>query len=244
MSADDLTRRLALLRAAPDAVTLEGFHPLKHALRFGAEIELALAADPAAVRALAARLAPDLVEPLQRRLRPAAREVVAAALTRPLAPEVIAIARRPDHELEAVLAARRDRPVVLLEAPRHLGNVGAAIRVAAAADAAAVLTTGTQDPWAPAAIRGAAGLHYALPVLRVDELPVCGRPLIAVDPDGEPLTRTVLPAGAILAFGTERHGLSASLLARAEQRVGIPMRSGVSSLNLATAVAVVLFAAI
>ncbi len=47
--------------------------------------------------------------------------------------------------------------------------------------------------------------------------------------------------GRVLAFGTERGGLSPALLARADRRVRIPMRPGVSSLNLATAVAVVLY---
>ena len=51
-----------------------------------------------------------------------------------------------------------------------------------------------------------------------------------------------LPARAVLAFGTERHGLSAELLASADARIAIPMRAGVSSLNLATSVAAVLFA--
>ena len=46
----------------------------------------------------------------------------------------------------------------------------------------------------------------------------------------------------MLAFGTERHGLSDELLARADARISIPMRAGVSSLNLATSVAAVLFA--
>jgi TrmH family RNA methyltransferase len=147
---------------------------------------------------------------------------------------VLAVARRP--------APRAPGPgrVVLLEDPRHLGNVGAVVRVAAAAGAAAVLTTGTRDPWEPAALRGSAGLHFALPVARV-EAPPDDRPLVAVDPGGDPLGGA-LPADAVLAFGTERHGLSAALRARAEARVGIPMRSGVSSLNLATAVAVVLYA--
>ena len=67
-----------------------------------------------------------------------------------------------------------------------MGNLGAAIRVAAAADAAAVLTTGHNDPWHPDAIRGSAGLHFALPVARIDAAPTTTeRPLIAVDPDGE-----------------------------------------------------------
>ena len=45
----------------------------------------------------------------------------------------------------------------------------------------------------------------------------------------------------MLAFGTERHGLTSELLARADARIAIPMEPGVSSLNLATSVAVTLF---
>jgi TrmH family RNA methyltransferase len=67
------------------------------------------------------------------------------------------------------------------------------------------------------------------------------RPLIAIDPEGEPLHAAQLPPRAILAFGTERYGLSEELLGRADARLAIPMRAGVSSLNLATAVAAVLF---
>ena len=51
-----------------------------------------------------------------------------------------------------------------------------------------------------------------------------------------------LPARAVLVFGTERQGLSDELLAAADARLAIPMRAGVSSLNLATSVAAVLFA--
>ena len=51
-----------------------------------------------------------------------------------------------------------------------------------------------------------------------------------------------MPAGAVLAFGSERQGLSDALLARADLRVAIPMQAGISSLNLATAVAVMLYA--
>jgi TrmH family RNA methyltransferase len=46
----------------------------------------------------------------------------------------------------------------------------------------------------------------------------------------------------VLAFGTERYGLSGELAARADARISIPMAPGVSSLNLATSVAAVLFA--
>lgn len=46
----------------------------------------------------------------------------------------------------------------------------------------------------------------------------------------------------MLAFGSERRGLSPELSEQADACVAIPMRPGVSSLNLATSVAAVLFA--
>ena len=47
---------------------------------------------------------------------------------------------------------------------------------------------------------------------------------------------------ARLAFGLERRGLSSTVLAAADRQIALPMRPGVSSLNLASAVAVVLYA--
>ena len=132
-------------------------------------------------------------------------------------------------------------PAILLEQPRNMGNIGACIRVSAAGGAAAVIATGENDPWHPDAVRGAAGLQFALPVAKVEALPAGDRPLLAIDPEGEELTPGLIPPRAILAFGTERHGLSGEVFERAEARVAIPMREGVSSLNLATSVAIVLF---
>lgn len=231
-----LPQRFQQARADERLALLEGFHALKHALRFGAEIELVAATDPDALERLAADLAPDLAG----RFAALAQRVDATELERlvPRAPrtQVVAIARRP------AFRTPDSGPVVLLEDPRDLGNVGAVVRVAAAADAAAVLTTGTHDPWDPAALRGAAGLHFALPVGRAHDDALAARPLLALDPDGDVLDPARLPPDAVLAFGTERHGLSTELLARADARLRLPMRPGVSSLNLATAVAAALFA--
>jgi RNA methyltransferase, TrmH family len=241
-----LIPRFGRARRDPALAVLEGFHPLKHALRFGADVLEVVTADAAQLERLAAQLAPEL----SGRLRALAREVRPEVFRElaPLAPAtgVIALAERPAIAPRAALADARPAPVVLLEDPRDLGNMGACVRVAAAADAAGVLTTGSHDPWHPDALRGAAGLHYALPVARLrgleELLSVGERPLLALDPDGEELRPGELPARAVLAFGTERHGLSRELLAAADARVAIPMREGVSSLNLATSVAAVLFA--
>jgi RNA methyltransferase, TrmH family len=238
---DELVRRYRAARRDRSLAVLEGFHALKHALRFGAEVSEAVASDPDSLEALAAGLAPDLAGSLVERVTPVEEGTIAQLVPQAPRTGVVAIARRPAFDVGTVLADERAAPLVLLEEPRTMGNMGACVRVAAAADAAGVLTIGDNDPWHPDALRGAAGLHYALPVAAVNSLPECDRPLVAIDPGGEELGPGTIPSRAILAFGTERHGLSDALLERADARLGIPMREGVSSLNLATAVAAVLF---
>jgi TrmH family RNA methyltransferase len=240
-----LIPRFGRARRDPRLAVLEGFHPLKHALRFGANVLEVLTNDSPQLERLAGELAPEL----SARLLELAREIDPRVFEQlaPLAPStgVMALAERPAVDTAVVLSDRRPAPVILLEDPRDLGNMGACVRVAAAANAAGVLTSGSHDPWHPDALRGAAGLHYALPVARLEdlgELRAGARPLLALDPDGETLQPARLPANAVLAFGTERHGLSDELLEGADARVAIPMRAGVSSLNLATSVAAVLFA--
>ena len=252
-----LIRRYRTARRDPSLAVLEGFHSLKHALRFGGDVVEAVAADPGALRELAGELAPDLGDALVERTAPVAAEVLAELVPQAPRTGVVAIARRPQVDVGEVLADPRPAPLVLLEDPRTMGNMGACVRVAAAADAGGVLTTGPNDPWHPDALRGAAGLHFAVPVAalapssrisairgqgELDDLIAADRPLVAIDPDGDDLRPAGLPPRSILAFGTERYGLSAALLERADIRLGIPMREGVSSLNLATAVAAVLFA--
>jgi tRNA G18 (ribose-2'-O)-methylase SpoU len=228
-------------RRDPDLTVVEGFHALKHALRFGAELVEAVAVEPDSLEEMAGDLAPDLAGQLADRVEAVDKETLAGLV--PLVPHtgVVAIARRPGVDLGAALADPAPAPAVLLEQPRNMGNIGACIRVAAAAGAAALLTTGENDPWHPDAVRGAAGLQFALPVAAVEALPQSDRPLLAIDPDGEELAPERLPARAVLAFGTERHGLSSEVFERADARVSIPMREGVSSLNLATSVAIALF---
>jgi RNA methyltransferase, TrmH family len=220
-------------RRSRKLVVLEGFHAIKHAIRFGAEILGAWTADPDELESLAQRLAPDVRIP--------AEVVDIQALTN-VAPrgQIVAVARRPvQADPDTVLAGPGH--VVLLEDPRHLGNLGAVIRVAAAAGAAGVMTTGRHNPWHPDALRGSAGLHFGLPVHHIRAVRTQGRDLVALDPDGEPLVPGTFPAAAVLAFGTERDGLSDAVLAQAQRRVALPMSPGVSSLNLATAVAATLY---
>jgi TrmH family RNA methyltransferase len=238
---DPIVQRYRAARRDRELALLEGFHALKHALRFGAEVIEAVAEEPEELDCLAAQLAPDLAGSLAERTARVDAELLAQLVPHAPRTGVVAIARRPSIDVASVLADQRPAPVVLLEDPRTMGNMGACVRVAAAAAAAGVLTTGGNDPWHPEALRGAAGLHFALPVAQVESIPSGGRPLVAIDPGGEPLGEGEVDPRAILTFGTERYGLSDALLERADARLAIPMRKGVSSLNLATSVAAVLF---
>jgi TrmH family RNA methyltransferase len=237
---------LCQARRDPELVLIEGFHALKHALRFGAEILRAVITDPQEVRQLADALAPDVLQRLPEDTPVISAERLQAAGLKAPNTGVIALARRPVVDVRATLSDPRDAPVVLLEHPRGLGNIGWCVRTAAAAGVAGLLSTGVHDPWSPTCVRIGVGLQFALPVARIptDELLGLGggRPLVAVDPSGATLDPESLPPRCILAFGTERHGLSDELLQRADARVSLPMRPGVSSLNLASTVAALLYA--
>jgi TrmH family RNA methyltransferase len=239
-TADEVLARWRAVAGDPRAVLLDGFHAVKHALRFGAPLELVVTADRARVLALAGSLAPDLAATLAALLVQVDPGTL-AELTGGAHPTAVAgLARRPETTLREVA---RTAPLVLLDDPRHLGNVGAVVRVAAGLGAAAVLTTGTVDPWHPTVLRGAAGLHFALPVLRVDvaglaDLP---GPVLALDAAGADIRGLTVPDGAALVFGSERRGVSAALRRRADALVALPMRRQVSSYNLATSVAMALY---
>ena len=68
------------------------------------------------------------------------------------------------------------------------------------------------------------------------------RPLLAVDPDGDPLDPPSCPRARCSPSAPSATACPRSCSRRADARVSIPMRPGVSSLNLATSVAAVLFA--
>ena len=236
MAVDAQVRRVA---GRSGTVVLDGVHCVKHAVRFGAVLELLVTTDREAVVRLAAELAPDVVDVVAAAV-PVEAGALASVRGLRAGTELVGFARRP-------AAVATTGPTVLLDDPRNPGNVGAVVRVAAGFGAA-VRTTGTIDPWHPAVVRAAAGLHFATDVARLAgsitdvaaDVALVG-PVVGFDPAGEDLRGVTLPDRAVLAFGAERHGLSAAVRARADRLVAIPMRDRVSSYNLATSVAVGLY---
>lgn len=229
--------RIASARRDARYVLLEGIHAYKHAVRFGADVEVVATCDRGAATALLAELAPDVALPTW--TVDLDTDAWRALAPRELPSPLLAVAVRPVATAADVLAA--PGRTIVLDQPRHLGNLGAAIRVAAAADAGGVLVLGDADPWHPTAVRAAAGLQFAVTVARVDRLPATTRPVLVLDPEGEDAAAGAIPADAVLVVGSERTGASPEVLARADHRIRLPMRAGVSSLNLATAVAAALY---
>lgn len=221
---------------------IEGVQALKHAVRFNAEIEHYITCDIDMLRDLLAELAEDVVDIVLANITEVSEQVFNTLSPQPHRTKVIALAKRKQYALADIDSTK---PIVLLEEPRDLENIGAVIRVSAAADAGAVIITGPLNIWHPAIIRGAAGLHWALPVLQIDSRSLAelqgSRKLISLDPTGDDISTTTIPKSSILVFGTERHGISKRLLEQSDQIIRLPMREGVSSLNLATSVSATLY---
>ncbi|HEX6828912.1 MAG TPA: RNA methyltransferase [Burkholderiales bacterium] len=139
---------------------------------------------------------------------------------------------------------------VLLEDIQDPGNVGTILRCAAAAGAqAAWLSRGCADPWSPRVLRAAMGAHFRLPVHAGANLITVarefrGRVVAALPRAGRSLYECRLTGPLALVLGSEGSGVSAALLAEADETVFIPMAPGAESLNAAAAAAVCLFEAV
>lgn len=143
-------------------------------------------------------------------------------------------------------AVPEDAGLLLLEDIQDPGNLGALLRVAAAAGLGRVcLSRGCAEAWSPKCLRGGQGAQFQL---AIEE----GADLVSVAQDCPgPVHAGLLGASRSLyqldltgpvgfAFGNEGAGLSPALSAVC-QPFAIPMPGRVESLNVATAAAVCLF---
>ena len=165
-----------------DLVTLEGLHALKHAVRFGAEVTEIVTDDLDRVLGMADQVAPDLRLLLERRANVISSTRFRELTRQPVHTHLLAYATRPVWTLNQALPTP-ERPTILLDDPRNSKNLGAVVRVGAAAGAAGLLVNGEVDVCDPMAVRGAAGLQWALPwwaspdlLAELDEVRMEGQP--------------------------------------------------------------------
>lgn len=136
--------------------------------------------------------------------------------------------------------------LLLLEDIQDPGNLGAILRVTAAAGGHRVcLSKGCAEAWSPKCLRGGQGAHFQMSIQEGADLAAEARAF------GGPVHAGLLGAGRSLyeldlrgrvgfAFGNEGAGLSEGLRAVCVP-FAIPMPGRVESLNVATAAAVCLF---
>jgi RNA methyltransferase, TrmH family len=224
-----------------------------------AEIELALAAGarPAALYYCPA-LADAAALPLAARAAGVGAEVV--ELSRPVF-EKVSYREGPDGWLAVVPAVPADlgrlqpgpRPLVLvcagLEKP---GNLGAILRTADAAGAAAVIAADPVTDWGnPNVVRASKGTVFSVPVASGTSAEVLawltarGLRIVAATPAARQLvTDADLTGPVAIAVGAEQTGLPEEWLARADVQVRIPMFGQADSLNVSTSAAIVTYEAI
>ena len=155
--------------------------------------------------------------------------------------------------LELASGAPPGRRILALDGVEGPQNLGAVARVAESAGVLGMILTQRRAPaLTPSVARASAGAIEWLPVARVSNL---GRALAALQsrdywilaaaPDAEgslyEMKDRILTGNLVVVLGAEGKGLRPSILARADHRVGIPMRGRVDSLNVATAGAVLLY---
>jgi TrmH family RNA methyltransferase len=154
----------------------------------------------------------------------------------------------------AVVKTPRSRPApadmpacVLLEGIQDPGNVGSILRTAAAAGVRHVLLSETSvHAWSPRVLRAGMGAHFMLEIHEQADLIAAATAFngrVVATSRGAPrlLYGCDLTGKVAMLFGNEGGGLSQSLRAVAHDEVSIPMPRGSESLNVAAAVAVVLF---
>lgn len=163
----------------------------------------------------------------------------------------LAVADLPRWTFED-LVPRLDRgPLIFLESCEKPGNLGAILRSVDGAGAAGVLlSSDSVDLGNPNVLRASLGTLFHVPVVPgpaeelAEFMAAHELPIFATTPEAS-VAPWQVPLGerCVLAFGSEKDGLSRAWLERAQARVALPMRGIADSLNLSASTAVFLYEA-
>jgi 23S rRNA (uridine2479-2'-O)-methyltransferase len=171
-------------------------------------------------------------------------------------PELVAVVAMPGDDLHRI-GAGDDFLGVLLDRPASPGNIGSIIRSADALGAHGVIVTGhAADIYDPRCVRASTGSLFAVPVIRVPGHREVAAWVAAQRARGCPIVLTAtnergdrdaidfdFRQPALLLIGNEGTGLSGAWRDLSDVVVSIPMAGAASSLNAASATAVLLYEA-
>lgn len=151
-----------------------------------------------------------------------------------------------NDEIRGALAPLRSRASIAVVALGNAFSVGAIIRVAHSYLLREIILVGGEPHYEKASM----GMHHLETITRVDDEHaffehVRGRPVWAFEREHARRSLdavTAFPDDVVLLFGSERFGLSASALARADDVLAIPLYGVNNSLPVAVAAGIALAA--
>jgi TrmH family RNA methyltransferase len=163
---------------------------------------------------------------------------------------ILAVARQPHRKLNELTPDHFPWGVALV-APQDPGNIGAILRTIDAVGASGLLLLNSSvDPYHPGAVRASMGSLFWYPVIPAtfDEFAQWAKRnnyhIYGTSARGS-LPASQVPCysrPAILLMGSEREGLTEEQRAACETLIRLPMKGRVTSLNLAVATGVMLYA--
>jgi TrmH family RNA methyltransferase len=163
---------------------------------------------------------------------------------------IVALVHQRHWQLDHLSRANFRRGVALI-APQDPGNVGTILRTIDAVGAdGLILLEGGVDPFHPSAVRASMGTLFWKPVVQtsfaafVDWGGAAGIRLVGTSARGTLDYREVALGDhpAVLVMGSEQRGLSREQVSACDLLVRLPMHGRASSLNLAVACGVLLYA--
>jgi len=181
--------------------------------------------------------------------------VLSDALLEELAPGssdqgLLALARSRIAPLGDLLRSGRAPLLLVADRIRDPGNLGTLVRLAEAAQAAAlVIVPGTVDPYNTRSARASAGSILRVPVSELPSPEIWDslrsqlhlRVAVTLAQGGTPADQTDLTGPLALVLGNEGEGVSQEWIDSADLRVTIQLGGAVESLNVAAAAAILLY---
>ena len=228
---------------------VEGIRPIGEAVEAGVELEAIFYAPDLLHSEFAGRLVEQ-----QSRLGvacyPTSRDVFESIAEKENPQGILAVVRQPERRLQDLQPQNFPWGVALVE-PQDPGNLGTILRTVDAAGASGVLLLGgSVDPYHPSAVRASMGTLFWHPVVSASFEEFThwaqhyGYHIYGTSAHGAVDYRQVTTylRPCILLLGSEREGLSQEQAAACEALIRLPMVGRATSLNLAVAAGIILYA--
>jgi TrmH family RNA methyltransferase len=235
-------------RADAGLFLVEGLHHVGEALEAGWEVESLLYAPELLVSEFGNALI-ERAAGLPVKVQAVSAQVMESLAEKDNPQGLLAVVRQRRQDLEALPSTM---PVVALVSPQDPGNVGAILRTIDAAGAGGLLLLDSNlDIYHPTMVRASMGSLFWKPIVQTSfqEFQTwagkAGRQVVGTSAHAAQDYRGFSArAPWALVMGSEQKGLSAEQLETCDAALALPMRGRVSSLNLAVATGILLYALI